>query len=95
MNQNPQIIQVLRNQLDEVRNDLRKYTNLYRNERDDRRQQEIHVQELRTEILNLLNSNRALRENLNSCQEHINGYKIPKPSKKWEDLQSPTSKAKR
>ena len=95
MNNNNPILVNLRNQLRQSRINAQNYVALYRNERTDRRQQEQRCRQLEQQIIELIEQNDSLRQDLDECVQHIDSFQIPKPYKKWEELQSPVSKAKR
>ena len=95
MNLNSPVLVKLRDDLQVARDDLKKYVDLYRAERSDRREQESICINLRKQNDDLLQHNQLLREKLDKVMQHIDAFQIPKPYKKWEDLQAGVSKAKR
>ena len=95
MNRNDPVLQALRNELDEAKNDLRNYMTLYRNERDDRRQVEDCCIQLQQDLQNLTQRHEELREQLDACMNYIDSFEVSKPYKKWEDLVSSVTRAKR
>ena len=95
MNVNHPVIVRLRQELQTARDDLNKYIDLYRRERSDRREQESICINLRKENHDLLQNNELLHERLDKVMQHIDNFQIPKPYKKWENLQSAATKAKR
>ena len=95
MNQNNPLVVNLRQQLQEVKDELAQYKGMYRNERRDRRQQEERCQMLQQQVLDVGNEKNLYRDKLYQCREHINSFKVPKPLKRWSSLRSPISRAKR
>ena len=86
MQHNNPVLQRLRAELDQVKNELRQYKVLYRNERNDRSSQEDRSIRFQETILQLRNEEDELTQELHACREHINSFKIPKPLKKWQNL---------
>ena len=95
MNRNDPLVAHLRNELQERNRDVKKYRDLYRNECKVNMEHEKQYQEIQMKYIQLLDDIESLKEDLNTCREHINSFKIPKPYKKWDQLKSETSKAKR
>ena len=95
MNFNQRVITNLREQLRQCQEDMRAYRTLYRNERNDQRQQQQRCQELEDTLGNYLDQNESLRDKLHLCQNHIALFEVPKPKKKWDDLKSGNSIGKR
>ena len=95
MQRNDPVLQRLRDELDQTKTELYQYKVLYRNERTDRRLQEDQCHRLQERIIDVTNEKDQLTQELYQCREDINSYKIPKPLKKWQNLKSPVSKARR
>ena len=95
MNLQDPVVVNLRNEVQKLRQDLTVYRNLYKRECDEMKQLKIDCHELQHQIANLLEQNETLSEQLDGCHEHIDSFQIPKPTKKWCELTSPNSIAKR
>ena len=95
MNYNQRVIANLRQQLLQCQEDMRVYRTLYRNERDDRRQQQHHCQELEDTLVNYLDENESLRDQVHLLHQYISLFEVPKPKKRWDSLKSGNSIAKR
>ena len=92
---NDRVLVNLRNQLQEVKNDLKIYNNLYKTERAEKTQLENVQRELIVENRKLLEANDLLRNQLDDVNKHMDAFQVPKPHKKWGNLKSTASKAKR
>ena len=94
MNLNNPVIINLRQQLQNLRNEVTNYKQLYRTERQDRRNQKNICQELQNRVANLLEDNDSLSNDLDMCRQHVDAFQIPKPVKKWHKLKSANAVAK-
>ena len=95
MNQNQRILQQLRDEIERTKQELNNYKHVYRTERDDRRVQEARSNYLQAENVQLEEDKENLQEDIQQLRAHVNAYRIPKGYKKWAQLKSPVSRAKR
>ena len=95
MNRNARIMQQLRDELEIAKQELNNYKHIYQTEQDDRRIQEARANFLQTENVQIEEDNENLNQQLQELRRHINGFAIRKGYKKWAQLKSPVSRAKR
>ena len=95
MNQNQRILQQLGDELQRTKEEVNNYKNVYRIERDDRRLQEARANMLQIDNVQLQEDKDNLNEQLQDFRAHINAFTIRKGYKKWANLKSPVSRAKR
>ena len=95
MNPNDPLLTQLRAELDAAKTKLKHYKAAYRNERNERQRAENYARDLQQMLGDLNDERRNLQTELYDCREHINSFNVPKPSKRWQDLISSISKAKR
>ena len=94
MNQQ-RILQHLREELAQTKQELNNYRHLYRNERNDRREQEARANALQIENVQIEEDKDEIQDQLQQCRTHIDAFKIRKGYKTWGELKSSTSRAKR
>ena len=95
MNIAQRTIKHLREELERTKRDLNQYKNVYRNECDDRRQQERRAVFLQNDNVNLQEQIDNLTEQVRNITCHINSSKVSRGYKRWSQLTSPVSKSKR